>query len=96
MAEQITGTVRSVIGPVVDFAFSEGHLPEIYDAIKVKMDDESMLTFEVAQQLGNSVVRTVSMEASESVGQTLFSNSSPENTRWGWRMNSSNNENSLG
>lgn len=65
MAEQIIGTVRSVIGPVVDFAFSEGHLPEIYDAIKVKMDDESMLTFEVAQQLGNSVVRTVSMGSTD-------------------------------
>ncbi len=65
MAEQIVGTVRSVIGPVVDFAFSEGHLPEIYDAIKVKMDDESMLTFEVAQQLGNSVVRTVSMGSTD-------------------------------
>lgn len=65
MAEQITGTVRSVIGPVVDFAFSEGHLPEIYDAIKVKMDDDSTLTFEVAQQLGNSVVRTVSMGSTD-------------------------------
>ena len=65
MAEQIIGTVRSVIGPVVDFAFSEGHLPEIYDAIKVKMDDDSLLTFEVAQQLGNSVVRTVSMGSTD-------------------------------
>jgi len=65
MAEQITGTVRSVIGPVVDFAFTEGHLPEIYDAIKVKMDDDSILTFEVAQQLGNSVVRTVSMGSTD-------------------------------
>ena len=65
MAEQIIGTVRSVIGPVVDFAFSEGHLPEIYDAIRVKMDDDSLLTFEVAQQLGNSVVRTVSMGSTD-------------------------------
>lgn len=65
MAEQLVGKVRSVIGPVVDFAFPEGHLPEIYDAVKVKMDDGSMLTFEVAQQLGNSVVRTVSMGSTD-------------------------------
>lgn len=65
MAEQLVGKVRSVIGPVVDFAFPEGQLPEIYDAIKVKMDDGSLLTFEVAQQLGNSVVRTVSMGSTD-------------------------------
>lgn len=65
MAEQLIGKVRSVIGPVVDFAFPEGQLPEIYDAVKVKMDDGSVLTFEVAQQLGNSVVRTVSMGSTD-------------------------------
>lgn len=65
MAEQLIGTVRSVIGPVVDFAFAEGQLPEIYDAIKVKMDDGGMLTFEVAQQLGNGVVRSVSMGSTD-------------------------------
>ena len=65
MAEQLVGKVRSVIGPVVDFAFPEGHLPEIYDAVRVKMDDGSVLTFEVAQQLGNSVVRTVSMGSTD-------------------------------
>ena len=65
MAEQLIGTVRSVIGPVVDFAFAEGQLPEIYDAIKVKMDDGGMLTFEVAQQLGTGVVRSVSMGSTD-------------------------------
>jgi F-type H+-transporting ATPase subunit beta len=65
MAEQLIGTVRSVIGPVVDFAFAEGQLPEIYDAIKVKMDDGAMLTFEVAQQLGSGVVRSVSMGSTD-------------------------------
>lgn len=65
MAEQLIGTVRSVIGPVVDFAFPEGNLPEIYDAIKVSMEDGSTQTFEVAQQLGNSVVRAVSMGSTD-------------------------------
>ncbi|MCB0108346.1 MAG: F0F1 ATP synthase subunit beta, partial [Caldilineaceae bacterium] len=65
MAEQLVGTVRSVIGPVVDFAFPDGNLPEIYDAIKVTMDDGTVQTFEVAQQLGNSVVRAVSMGSTD-------------------------------
>lgn len=65
MAEELIGTVRSVIGPVVDFAFPEGQLPEIYDAVKVKMDDGSLLTFEVAQQLGNQVVKTVAMGSTD-------------------------------
>jgi len=65
MAEEFIGTVRSVIGPVVDFAFPEGQLPEIYDAVKVKMDDGGILTFEVAQQLGNGVVRSVSMGSTD-------------------------------
>ena len=67
MAEQLVGTVRSVVGPVVDFVFPDGNLPEIYDAIKVKMDDGSMLTFEVAQQLGNNAVRSVSMGSTDGV-----------------------------
>ncbi|MEZ4734051.1 MAG: F0F1 ATP synthase subunit beta [Caldilineaceae bacterium] len=65
MAEQMIGTVRSVIGPVVDFAFPEGQLPEIYDAVQVTMDDGNVQTFEVAQQLGNNVVRTVSMGSTD-------------------------------
>ncbi|MEZ4861861.1 MAG: F0F1 ATP synthase subunit beta [Caldilineaceae bacterium] len=65
MAEQLFGSVRSVIGPVVDFAFPEGDLPEINDAIKVQMNDGSTLTFEVAQQLGGSVVRAVSMGSTD-------------------------------
>jgi F-type H+-transporting ATPase subunit beta len=65
MAEQMTGIVQSVIGVVVDFAFPEGQLPEIFDAIKVNMNDGSVLTFEVQQQLGNNVVRAVAMGSTD-------------------------------
>jgi len=79
MAEQLIGTVRSVIGPVVDFAFSDGGLPEIYDAIKVTMDDGTVQTFEVAQQLGNSVVRAVSMGSTDGLrrGMQCLSDGEP-------------------
>lgn len=79
MAEQLTGTVRSVIGPVVDFVFSEGHLPEIHDAIKITMDDGTPLTLEVAQQLGDNIVRSVSMGSTDGVrrGMTGLSDGEP-------------------
>ena len=69
MAEQtqMVGTVESVIGPVVDFVFPEGHLPEIYDAIRITMEDGSVQTFEVEQQVGNNVVRTVSMGSTDGI-----------------------------
>jgi F-type H+/Na+-transporting ATPase subunit beta len=79
MAEQMTGTVQSVIGVVVDFAFPEGHLPEIFDAIKVDMNDGSVLTFEVQQQLGNNVVRAVAMGSTDGLrrGMTGTSDGQP-------------------
>jgi F-type H+-transporting ATPase subunit beta len=67
MAEQLVGQVRSVVGPVVDFVFPDGHLPEIYDAIKVNMDDGTVQTFEVAQQLGDNIVRSVSMGSTDGI-----------------------------
>ncbi|RIK44414.1 MAG: F0F1 ATP synthase subunit beta [Chloroflexi bacterium] len=79
MAEQMSGTVQSVIGVVVDFAFPNGELPEIYDAIKVQMDDGSLLTFEVQQQLGNNVVRSVAMGSTDGLrrGMTGVSDGQP-------------------
>ncbi|HRW04026.1 MAG TPA: F0F1 ATP synthase subunit beta [Caldilineaceae bacterium] len=81
MAEQLVGTVRSVIGPVVDFAFPDGGLPEIYDAIKVTMDDGTVQTFEVAQQLGNSVVRAVSMGSTDGLRRGMQGRSDGEPIR---------------
>jgi F-type H+-transporting ATPase subunit beta len=65
VANELVGTVLSVIGPVVDFSFPEGELPEIYDAVMITMDDGSIQTFEVAQQLGNNVVRAISMGSTD-------------------------------
>jgi F-type H+-transporting ATPase subunit beta len=79
MAEQITGSVQSVIGPVVDFVFPDGKLPEIYDAVQVTMDDGFVATFEVEQQLGNNIVRAVSMGSTDGLrrGMPAVSYGSP-------------------
>jgi F-type H+-transporting ATPase subunit beta len=62
------GRVARVIGPVVDVEFSVDTMPEIYNALTVDVtlgDDTSMLTLEVAQHLGDSLVRAISMQPTD-------------------------------
>jgi F-type H+-transporting ATPase subunit beta len=63
------GKVKQVLGPVVDVEFESGELPPINTALKVTnqmiSDKEYNLVLEVAQHLGDNVVRTVAMEATE-------------------------------
>jgi F-type H+-transporting ATPase subunit beta len=58
------GKVIQVIGPVVDMRFENGHLPNIYNAINIKLDDRVIVT-EVMQHIGDDIVRTVSMETTD-------------------------------
>ena len=59
------GTIVQIIGPVVDVDFSEAdELPEIYNALTVEYDflgNETKLTLEVQQHLGEGWVRAVAM-----------------------------------
>jgi F-type H+/Na+-transporting ATPase subunit beta len=64
------GRVIQVMGPVVDVKFESGHLPEIYNALKIdqKLEDtgvEIKLTLEVALHLGDDTVRTIAMSGTE-------------------------------
>ncbi|WP_047150793.1 F0F1 ATP synthase subunit beta [Aneurinibacillus tyrosinisolvens] len=63
------GRIISVTGPVVDIQFDRGHLPEIYNAIKVTGTLENGkavdLTLEVALHLGDNQVRTVAMSSTD-------------------------------
>ncbi|MFO7275284.1 MAG: F0F1 ATP synthase subunit beta, partial [Bacillota bacterium] len=68
MAEQNVGRVVQVIGPVVDIEFPEGKLPDIYNAIKIQHKSDEVeidLTVEVAQHLGNNIVRCVAMSSTD-------------------------------
>jgi F-type H+-transporting ATPase subunit beta len=56
--EIMIGKIVQIIGPVVDVEVSEGKIPKIYDALRVK---ENNLILEVQQQLGDSVVRCIAM-----------------------------------
>ncbi len=59
------GEVVQVLGPVVDVSFTEEHLPDIYNAITIQRSEEPDLVLEVAQQLGDSVVRCIAMDSTE-------------------------------
>lgn len=58
------GTINQIIGVVVDVAFKE-ELPAIYNALKVKRPDGSVLTLEVEQHLGGGMVRTIAMSTTD-------------------------------
>jgi F-type H+-transporting ATPase subunit beta len=61
---QAIGKIVQVIGPVVDIRFNAEELPKIYDAITIDFLEEN-LTVEVAQHIGDSVVRCIAMSSTE-------------------------------
>lgn len=69
-----TGHIVAVIGPVVDVKFDLEHLPAIYNALTVDYEvggERKSLTLEVAVQLGDGVVRTVAMDATDGLVRGL-------------------------
>jgi F-type H+-transporting ATPase subunit beta len=62
----VIGKIDQVIGPVVDVRFPSGQLPEIYNALEIADPaNNRTLIVEVAQHLGNDVVRTISLSATD-------------------------------
>ena len=64
MAEPNIGKITQIIGAVLDIKFSGGHLPQINEAIKIDTAD-GVLTVEVAQHLGDDIVRTIAMGSTD-------------------------------
>ena len=60
-----TGKILQVIGPVVDIRFDAEHLPSIKNAILIKTDDGQQMTAEVAQHVGDDVVRCIAMSLTD-------------------------------
>jgi F-type H+-transporting ATPase subunit beta len=72
MANVTTGRVVQVIGPVLDVEFEAAHLPEIYNALEIKVPGEEGgvpvdLVAEVQQHIGRNQVRAVAMSATDGV-----------------------------
>ncbi|MDG2264682.1 MAG: F0F1 ATP synthase subunit beta, partial [Candidatus Marinamargulisbacteria bacterium] len=79
MSKTTNGHIVQVIGPVVDFEFARGSLPNQGDAIELKRVDGTTIVFETMQHLGNDVVRAVSMSSTDGLvrGMTATQTGSP-------------------
>ena len=64
MQEKNIGSVVQIIGPVLDIRFPAGHLPDLLNAIEIERDS-GKLVCEVAQQLGDDVVRCIAMSSTD-------------------------------
>ena len=60
-----TGKIVQIQGPVVDIAFEPGQLPSILNAVRIPRTNADDLVVEVAQHLGNDVVRAVAMSSTD-------------------------------
>jgi F-type H+-transporting ATPase subunit beta len=63
-----TGRVARVIGPVVDVEFPPDAMPEIYNALQIERtlgEQTSILTLEVAQHIGDNLVRAIAMQPTD-------------------------------
>ena len=71
------GSITQIIGPVVDVQFIDG-LPNILDALTVEKDGEKIV-LEVAQHLGENIVRSIAMSATDGLvrGQEVLNTSEP-------------------
>ena len=65
------GRVVQIIGPVVDIRFEDKKLPNLYNAIIIEKNDGSTLTVEVAQHIGDDVVRTISMGSTDGLVRNM-------------------------
>ena len=64
MTTKNTGTVVQIMGPVLDIRFDDNKLPELLTAIEV-FNGENKITAEVAQHIGDNVVRCVAMSSTD-------------------------------
>ena len=58
------GTVTQIMGPVLDIRFPEGALPALLNAIEIP-HGESLVVAEVAQHIGDNVVRCIAMSSTD-------------------------------
>ena len=81
---QNIGHVVQVIGPVVDVLFEEGHLPQIFHAVRITSEGFDVpepldIVCEVEQHLGEGRVRTVAMKPTEGLvrGMKVYDQGGP-------------------
>jgi F-type H+-transporting ATPase subunit beta len=70
MAEKLAvGKVTEIRGPVVDVRFAKGDLPRVNDALRIERAGEEDLILEVADHLGNEIVRAIAMDSTDGLSR---------------------------
>ncbi len=64
------GHITRIVGPVVDVEFDQ-HLPAIYNALHITLDDKSILTLEVEQQLSEHSVRCIALGPTDGLSRGI-------------------------
>lgn len=79
MSEQKIGKITQVISAVLDIEFKDNELPEINEAIEIPTEDGKKLIAEVAQHLGDNVIRSVALGATDGLkrGMDAIATGSP-------------------
>lgn len=65
-----TGIVKRIIGPVIDIKFEDSEMPQLLDAINIKMEDHVVVA-EVAQHVGDSTVRCIALSSTDGMKRGL-------------------------
>ena len=75
----MTGKISQIMGAVVDVAFKDGHLPNIMNSLSVDRGEDGILVLEVAQHLGDGMVRTIAMDSTDGLtrGVNVVDSGSP-------------------
>ena len=82
------GKINQVIGPVVDVEFAPQQLPSIANALTIDREGQTSLVVEVAQHLGDNMVRCVAMETTDGLVRGMkVQRHRRHNYRSGWRRN---------
>lgn len=78
-AAKAEGSIKAVIGAVVDVQFPQGKLPAILNALELKRATGEKLVLEVAQHLGENTVRAIAMDATSGLvrGQAVSDTGAP-------------------
>jgi F-type H+-transporting ATPase subunit beta len=65
--KQNKGVIIQAIGPIIDVKFPNGHLPNLLNALEIPLENGDVLVTEVAQHIGDDVVRSVSMGLTDGI-----------------------------
>lgn len=79
MTDTNLGTITRIIGPVVDVEFAADRMPAIYNALKLERDSGETITFEVEQQISETIVRCIALGPTDGLsrGQQVSDTGSP-------------------